>query len=477
MTKFTNLIRPHIWIFFLLFLAVDYIQSNYHYSNLPIDGDLCRVAGPFKWYEDVLNDPIGIQAITENKKYGGAARYVCHKSTSWWFEHIPIAIQSVVKDKVHSIYYASALSVAIIHLCFVWLAFQYAKAKEQFSFKRFIPIALLASILIQYNSYYGSIGLIDRSINYTFFYILPIIVLLIYFLPFFKYEQFDTYKITIGHQILLLFLAPILAFSGPLIQPVVFLVSLFYLFGVFIRNPFYSIKKNKKLIFHLCLFLLICIYAFYVSKFNSESSIYKPLLERYYLLLKGFYRIMTNSPAWLFIFLLTALNIYLIRIYKLMSWKKLRSIGFFVLGLCALYILLLPFGGYRAYREVIIRYDTFIPVTLGLSFLLLFTTYKVFYRIKKERWLPYCLVILLFSGIFFLADKNTEQEANYCQQGHLYEIQKSEEEIIRRPFTCNIMTWSKNDIYDIEHVKGINIMLRKWKLINSNQRVEFYEGE
>ena len=475
MTKLTNLIRPHIWVLFLIFLVIDFAQSNYHYSNLPIDGDLCRIAAPFKWYEDVMEDPVGIEAITQNKKYAGAARFTCHKSTVWWFKHIPSVINTFVKDNVHVIYYTGTLLVALLHLCFIWLAFQYAKGKEQFNFKKFIPIALLASVLIQYNSYYGSIGIIDRSISYVFFYALPIMALLFYFLPFYKSEQSDNYNLHIVQQLALLILAPILAFSSALVQPVVFLLAAFYFFGIFIPNPFFRIKKNKKLIIHLCFFLAICIYAFYVSKFNSESSVYKPLLERYYLLLKGFYRIMTNNWAWRFILLFLGLNIFLIHRYKLMDWKRLRAILFFVIGICAAYTLLLPLGGYRVYREVIIRYDTFIPVTLGFSFLLFLTTYSVFFNIKKSQWFYYCIGTLLFVFIFFRADRNTEKEANYCQQGHLYEIEKSTEKLIKRPFTCNMMTWSEDDIYNTDNREGINIMLRRWNIIDADQQVEFYK--
>lgn len=477
MTKLYNLIKSHVWILFVLFLGVDYVQSNYHYSNLPVDGDLCRIAAPFKWYEDIMNDPVGISAVMHNEKYAGAARFTCHQITHWWFKHIPPVVNKIVKDKVHTIYYTSTLLVALLHLCFIWIAFQYAKGKEKWQFKYFIPIGLMASVLVQYGTFYGSIGIIDRSISYVFFYAVPIMALLIYFLPFYKNEQYEQYNVKSTQQFGLLILAPILAFSSALIQPIVFLLSIFYFFGVYIPNPFFSIKKNNKLIIQLLTFLSVCIYAFYVSKFNSESSVYKPLSERYFLMFKGLYYIIRDTWAWKIILVFLGINIFYIHKLKLSNWTKIRAILFFVVGLCAAYTFLLPMGGFRVYRPFIIRYDTFIPVTLGFSFLLLYTSYILFVKLRDTKWLLYTAAMLLFSFVFFYVDIDSEKEANYCQQGHLYEIEKSTEKVISRPFTCNMMTWTESDIHDEENRKGIDIMLRRWGLIDQNQRIEFYSTE
>ena len=107
------------WLAFLLLLLVDFFQSNYHYSNLPMDGDVARIAAPMLWYEDVLRDPIGIEAITEHKKYSGAGRYVCHVITKWWFTDVFVLIKKIVQDPVNSIYFTATAMAAFLHLLFI----------------------------------------------------------------------------------------------------------------------------------------------------------------------------------------------------------------------------------------------------------------------------------------------------------------------------------------------------------------------
>lgn len=477
MSKILALLRQYFWVIFLLLLAIDFVQSNYHYSNLPMDGDTPRVAAPMIWYQNVLDDPIGIAAITTQEKYSGAGRYVCHAVTQWWFTDVYDLVKKVVGDPVHSIYYTSTLLVALLHLCFICLAYFYTKQNEKFNFKKFIPIALLASVLIQLNSFYDCIGFLDRAIDYVLFYALPITVLLFYLMPFYKNQFAADKKIPLWQYVGLVILAPVLAFSGPLIQPIVFIIALLYFAGIFIKNPFFKIKRNNALLGQLLFFVICCLYAFYVSQFNSESSEYKPLTERYILLAKGLARILTLRIAWALIITFLGFNFYYIMKHKIVKQVKLKAIFWFAIMFCAIYILLLPLGGYRVYREYIIRYDTFIPVTLTFFFLLFYTSYNILNHLRDNKKLYYQLGLFMFCIIFLIADKKTEREANYCQQGQLYEIMASEETVIRKEYKCNVLVWDVRSIYDVENMKAINIMLRRWGILQSAQRVEFYESE
>lgn len=475
MTPFLAFARKYIWVLFLLFLAIDFVQSNYHYSNLPIDGDLPRIAAPFRWYEDIMADPLGVDAISENKKYAGAGRYISHASTVFWFHKVFKLVAKFSRDHVQAIFMTSTLLVALIHICFIWLAIQYTRTRKKWNLKSAVVIALLASVLIQYNNFYDCIGIIDRSIAYVFFYALPIMVVLIYFLPFFKFQHRKDYRISIWQHVGLIILAPIMAFGCALTQPIVFIISLLYFFGLFIRNPFFKLKKNKGLILQLAFLLVLCLYTFYVSKYNIESEAYKPLAEKYTLLLKGLYRIFTLTLAWPVIILFIAMNCVIFYKHDQLDWKQLRPILFFVLGFCAVYTFLLPLGGYRVYRPYIIRYDTFIPVTLGFIFLLLYTTNNIYKVLTKQSWFIYTIAIFCFALIFYVADNRSEKEANYCQQGTFYEIEKSNEAIIRVPINCNTMTWDISDAFNPEHLGGMNIMFKKWGLITEEQRVEFFK--
>ena len=441
-----------------------------------MDGDIPRVAAPMSGYDAVLQDPIGFKAITQNTKHAGAGRYVCHAVTKWWFTDVFAFVKMMVKDPVHSIYYTSTILVALLHLLFLWLAFSYAKAHEKFSFKKFFPIALIASVFIQFNGFYSCIGIIDRSIDYVLFYGLPVILLLLYLLPFYKSHVLKDYVIKKWQQILLFVFAPVLAFSGPLIQPIVFIAFLLYMGGTFIKNPFFRIESNNKILGQFLFLVICCAYAFLVSQYNSESSIYKPLSERYHLLLLGLERIFTIKNVWPIVLIALLGNFLLIRFKKLGDFKNVKSVGYFILFFSLIYVALLPLGGFRSYREFIIRYDTFLPVTLSALFLLLYTTRVIYSHINGNGFIIYTVVILAFSFYLFNGDKHTEREANFCEQGQLYEMMASKEKVIRKKYQCNVLIWDVNSIYDQANMEAVNTMLRRWDIIQPNQRVEFYEA-
>lgn len=457
----------------LLFVAIDFVASNYHYSNLPVDGDLPRVVGPFKWYEKVLQDPIGIDAISKNEHYPAAGRYSCHQFARWWYGPVYKLIHTIVSNPVQSLYVTTTLLVALIHLSFIVLAFFYVKASDKFSIQHFAPIALLSSVFIQYGPFYDCIGFIDRSPLFVIFYALPVTVLLFYFLPFWQNTFKQPNKIPIVQHLLMFILAPILSFSGPLIQPIVLLVGVLYIVGVYAPNSFYNIKKNKALLSHLVFFMLWCIYAFVISRYNSESSIDKALITKYSLLAKGLFRIVSLEKAWPVLLGLLSINTALLIKKSVLPVKKIKAIYSFVLTFCVAYILLLPLGGYRVYREYIIRYDTFIPVSLMMLFLILYTTYHLLQGLNGKLYLGYTVVFLIVISLFTMADSDMETTANYCQQGALYEIIKSDEAQIPIEFKCNLLTWSEADVYDEEHMKGINRCLRRWGFISSEQTVYF----
>jgi hypothetical protein len=92
------------------------------------------------------------------------------------------------------------------------------------------------------------------------------------------------------------------------------------------------------------------------------------------------------------------------RILQLYKW-----VGIFAV----LYILLLPFGGYRIYRPYIIRYDTVIPVTIALLFIYGLSTLFLMKSLASKTRYVYISGVIVFLLIFKIADKPAD---NSCEK-------------------------------------------------------------
>lgn len=472
--KLVTLLRANFWVIAALALIGDILHSTYTFSNIPLDGDVGRISGPVLWYEDVLRDPFGFIAISQDSHYGGAGRFFCHFSCKWWFDDFHHFLSKFLKNPIERIFINSSSFVFVLQIAFVYLAYLYAKGKDAFSWKMFFPIALLSSVFIQFGHFYDCIGIFDRSINYTFFYAFPILVLAIYFYPFFKWHQSEgNYKVPLFWHLLLIVLAPLLSFSGPLIQPVLFLIIVVYVGLLMSPLKDYRLKMNKPLLAQLFLFLVLSIYAYYVSKYNSEANFSIPLLKRYALMIKGIGRLMTWSLAWPYIIAAFGLSLYLVRKYEVIEWRKLRILLVFVFAFIVAYLFLLPLGGYRSYRPLIVRYDTFLPVTLGVLFLLFYMMYHLFKNLELKVWKWYSLFYLAVVASFFIADRKLQEEANYCQQGYMKQMLMSDSSVVKIPFTCNMLTWSDQDAKDQYQMDMVNKCMRRWGFLREEQILQF----
>jgi len=112
-----------------------------------------------------------------------------------------------------------------------------------------------------------------------------------------------------------------------------------------------------------------------------------PLWDLYLRLPIGIYYLLTQKLGFPILLLILAINSLIIR-YKINTpegktiLKLFKWIGLFAL----IYILFLPFGGYRDYRPNILRYDTILPITISLVFIFAKTTIFILrhYPIKQS---------------------------------------------------------------------------------------------
>lgn len=86
--------------------------------------------------------------------------------------------------------------------------------------------------------------------------------------------------------------------------------------------------------------------------------------ERYAMLPKGFMNMfVSGNGGFGLLFVLTTANYPIIRHISDIEGKPMLSLFHWILLFSAIYIILLPFGGYRPYRPLIIRYDSALPVS------------------------------------------------------------------------------------------------------------------
>jgi hypothetical protein len=474
--------RRFLFGILVLFLCVDLLTSAYHYYHLSFDGDLTKIGTPIKWYEAIMQDPFGIHAVTTGEMYSGAGRYMCHWFTVFWCKYVFDLIHTFVANPVVSIYIMTASIAMLVHVMFLWIVMLYVRVIKPLD--RFYTIFLwcFATIFIQYGDYYHSIGIIDRSPSYIFFYGLQLMFLAFYFYPFFKLFHQSENRFSILTHIFLIIASIYLAFSSVLVQPVFFvlLAVLFVAYLLFRKDTKWNhFFKNKSVILHFSLFFLLCVYAFYVSKYNSERTSITTVSERYYLLLKGIYYLLTYDLALPFIGLLLGFNYYLIRKNNQSEWLKHFNRNYILIGLFAfLYIGLLPLGGYRTYRPFIVRYDTFLPVTLALVYLCVSTT---MYLLSSLQWTNqtkgYVVFIATFMLIFTYVDRNLEQNNNACQHEVLYYMHRNHDTIIPMPLHCNVGTWNTTDYHDQEVMITLNKLYKQWDIIEPYQTLKVIKNE
>jgi hypothetical protein len=467
----------------ILFLLFEIVFSFKRYLYFPIDGDLPSVVLPHKNYQAVLHDPFGVNVLLHDSVYAATNRFFTHWSMSVYFKNAPRLLQHFVSP-VHSIYYSCALIKTLIQFLLIYLFAVYVTGKKRFWNPDILLAAALITPLFQTFGYNYAMGIIDHSISYVFFYALALLLVVLFFLPFFL-AWFYNYKITKPVTVFLLFLAIVLSFNGPLNAPLILIICPAIVLVYFIHNfnqavtlklvdrIMISIKKipvQFTLIFGFA--IVCCLYSFYIGRNNSENlweSI--PLGERYARLPFGLYLQFTAKlgPGLLLFMLL--LNCIIIKkwqrgqegvnLLSMLKWFGILSI---------VYILLLPFGGYRSYRPHIIRMDTIMPVMLGLILFYGMTTYYIIKRIEIKQKKIYYALVLIFTFIFINADTSLRKH-NTCERNALEIISQSPDKIVFLDSDCSIMSWGI--ITDYRNSETVSELLYQWNV--TKEKKFFYQ--
>ena len=369
-------------IYFILFLLLltDLSYSFVQHLSQPLDGDMAWNIAPADDVKPILENPFGINVILKDKTYANPNRFFCHWSFREYFLSAPLFLQNFAKP-IDSIYLSCAISKILIQIMLIILLAMAISGTNNILKMDFMLAAILVTPLFQINGYRTYMGIIDPSITYTFFYALPCALLILYFLPFI-HQFYHKKKLSsqLFIKILWVPLAIIVCLSGPLNPGIVLVFSMLVILTNLRTNYLSSnqagiinaIKRiPKSYWFFLLPVSLLSFYSLFLGRYNSITIATQiPLSEMYLKLPEGIYNQFTQKLGFPVLFIILTLNTIIIsRKFKTLEGKKTLSI-FKWIGIFSLfYILLLPLGGYRAYRPNILRYDTIMPITLSLMFI------------------------------------------------------------------------------------------------------------
>jgi hypothetical protein len=447
--------RGVYFLFGLLLLDTGY--SFVQHAGVALDGDLARIIVPSEEYGKVLSDPFGLRVLFQDEVYPGTNRFFTHWLIARYFQKAPALLQRVA-DPIDSVYLSCALAKTGIQLLLIYLLAVYVSGKGNPLSRELVAAAFLIAPLFQTFGFNRSMGIIDISVTYVFFYALPLGLLLVFFLPFFQKAYLG--KNAIRSRFLffgLMLLSIILAFSGPLVPGIVLIIC-----PVAVLSPWFSHFKNcpglplrkrawtsvkhiPRPLSVLFVFLsVLCLYSLYIGMNNSENLWQTvPIWERYSRIPKGVLLLLTQHWGLPLLILTVFLNLYWIgkrhaaeegkRIVRQSKW-----IGLFAL----VYIVLLPLGGFRTYRPNIIRYDTIMPITLGVMYIFALSTYFLIKSLSSEtrKWYSAGIAALL---LFFTVADKPEFGNNACEKNALRKMAGSTEKVVWLEEGCRVLSWKK----------------------------------
>jgi hypothetical protein len=466
----------------LIFISLALLRHFRQYYVAPLDGDIAESVLPYPGIQKTFNDPMGIKTIIHNDCHWGTNRFFSHYSLYKTFREIPPLFQKFC-DPINSVYYTSAMVKLIMQIMILCLLAIIISGKINILSSKFIVTTAFLIPFFQTNGKYlaHEIGIIDKYVSYCFFYILPLIFLLLYYIPIiFEFLHHKIFKMNILLIVLWTCFAIISCFSGPLLPPVILITNLIlflYLFHKkwkknslksFFGRFILSIKEiDKRSYFFLFPIALLALYSSFLGTYNNayiEDML--SLKDRYLILPKGVFKSVTTISYSIFLFLL--ISNYLLVCYKYKNVAQSRRIfGLykFLIVFSLIYILLLPLGGYRPYRPFILRYDTLLPVTVLSIITICYTSIFILIQLKTEKW-KYYLKTLYFSVLFlillFFLVKNKTYVFNECEKSSLYIISQSEEDVIALLPDCCVISWEP--LKTPEESKNYGELLYLWKI-------------
>lgn len=468
----------------LMLLLADLTYSFMQHISMPLDGDMAGGIVPAQDVKPILNDPFGISVLTKNAVYPNPNRFFAHWTYFNYFNQVPICLQNFVSP-VQSVYLSSAIAKIVIQFMFIVVLAIYITGRSHIFNSDFLLASILIVPLLQTNGYRSYMGIIDPSITYTFFYALPCLALLWYYLPFYFDTLYGSAKLkSLFAKFLVFVLCIFVVFNGALNPGIILTISLLIGINCFLKTDqkislshrflkSFKMLPKSHLIFYVIISLL-SLYSLYIGK-NNAIFIGETVSigERYARVPLGLIIMISQKLGYPILLLLIGFNIFLLKRNPQFDdgKKSLRVFGWMVL-FSLLYMMLLPLGGYKDYRPNILRYDTMMPVTIGLIFMYSKSSFIIIKNLSGNFKFLYVLIIALFSVVFTNADK-PEFDKNSCEKSALLKISISKNKTVFIESNCTILSWSKITNPANSELNGQ--LLKKWKITLDDKR--YYQNE
>jgi len=444
-----------LYILLLSFILADTGFSFIQFYTTPIDGDFAGGVVPAPDVQQVLNSPLGTDVFTHKQPYSNPNRFFSHYSFYTFFNTVPELLQKIFTP-ITSLYVSCALAKIIIQLMLLYLLAVCISGTFNMAKFEFMLSAALVTPFFQTNGYRSYMGIIDPCTTYLFFYALPCVLVLLYFLPLIlKQYHLANLRFTYVHKLIWLLLAIPVSLSGPLNPGISLVISvLIVLLNVLnhqknLTEQHYW-KKALTLLasivrsygFYLIPISMLSLYSLYLGQYNSISLANPmPLNKLYALLPEGLFYQFFQNLGFPVLFLSLGLNFYILKqIPRTVERQKLLRSYTWIMLFALLYLLLLPLGGYRSYRPYVLRFDTIMPLTLSLIFLYGITTLYVLKNLQQQKKAWYIAWVIVVMFVFTNADK-PQFDKNRNEKEGLKQIVISTDNVIVLKHNCTVFSW------------------------------------
>lgn len=456
-------VRRLVWIVAFVLLVADMVLSYDQFYRTPMDGDLPGGVVPAEDVIPVLNSPFGLKALVSGEHYPNPNKYFSHQLCYLWFNSVPFLLQRWVTP-IESAYLSCAIAKLLMYIALIVLMAVIVSGKFAFWRTGWIVPAVLMCPMIQSYGYRHEMCIIDSATTYSFFYALPAILLIIYLLPLLM-EWLHGWVWRRWLVWLWLIWLPFIVLSGPLNPGIALVVCLV----AAIMLLWHKQRPSATMLILLVPLAVGSLYSLFLGTYNSlneEPSL--SLWARYAVMPEGFWKIFSGKIAWPVLILVLTFNSFMLRRLSPSEVSLLRqrwsAVGWFTL----FYLLLLPFGGYRDYRPYIVRYDTIIPITIGLLYMYVWTTSRLLAAVvrQKRHWW-YVVVPVLVLVIFGNADM-THFEDNSCERQSIAIIAASDKSVVKLEDDCCVVEWSPKHEPGDSHLAVQ--MLSRWNIMSADKR-------
>lgn len=459
----------------LLLLALHTGLTFWQHYQLPLDGDLVPIIYPAPWYGKVLHDPFGWTVLTQNASYAGPNRFFAHASLGWYWKHVPLWLHAVASP-ISSLYAASALFTAVLQAGLVLgLAAYVHRSGDSGGRGGYWLAVILLLPLFQTDGFYEQLGIVNWATTYTFFYTLPTAWLLLLFWPFFAASvRAAPLRVAWWQAVLLVLLMVVVSFNGPVgTAAAAVVVASVGLHWVLLQHqatrPWPLAGSNLPVgwlsgqaLGLLGVLAFLSLYSVFIGRNNAENSHTHTLSELYELLPIGIVKEIIMQPGLPLLLALLLLNVLLLRrlppsTARTRVLAHLRWVGLF----SAVFLLLLPLGGYRSYRPYLVRGDSIQPILIGVFYAYGVSSYLLLQQLVG-RWRPaYVGAVLALGTTFFCANFTWHMpRTNECERWSLDQLARAPETEVRLSPYCPVLQWDNQSDPHLTELHGL--MLQYW---------------